>query len=300
MSYRLRPDESPAAGIRRIVREQLSKAVREMERPAGKNEGAAIHATRKRIKKTRAVLRLVGRELGPVIFEEENGRLRDIGRALSQARDAQVQWTVLEKLRQETGQKRGAFGKTAALLKREVAELSTDLAAEKGAAVTTLQQIGDRLEGWPLEQLRMETLACALHDSYRRARKKFQGVKDDPAAEKFHSWRKRVKDVWYQALLLQNLNPAVLCPLADTAKTLGQRLGELHDLHFFQARLEKDQLGAASERTVLLGLLCAQQGRAEEVVLALGGRFFAEKPRALEKRLLRYAEEWTTSRAGSP
>lgn len=292
MSYRLENDETPTEGVRRIAREQSGKALREVGKLSTPDSASAVHATRKHLKKMRALLRLICANLGEEVFEEENRRLRDLARSLSDARDAQVQLNVLEKLREQTGQNKTVFRKTAAALRREVATLSTRLEAPEVSAQTTLQWFSDRLEGWPLDGLSAENLGCALHRFYRRGRKEFHHAGKHPTAEHFHTWRKRVKDLCYQALLLQNLKPSVLCEMAATAKTLGQHLGELHDLSFFRVHLETRQNLPESERTLLLGLICARAGELQEIALDLGARFFAEKPKTLEKRLLRYAKDW--------
>ena len=292
MSYQLESGEVPAEGIRRIAREQLGKALCEIEKIAGARAAPAVHATRKHIKKVRALLRLICDEIGEEIFAEENRRLRDVARSLSGARDAQVQLSVLAKLREQARQKKSAFRRTTAALQREIEMASTDLNAEQKAAATTLQWIGDRLEGWPLDDLDLEILCCALKRFYRRGRRGLSCAKSHPTAENFHSWRKRVKDIRYQALLLRNLNPTVMCQLADAADTLGQQLGDLHDLAFFRSRLETKIEFPESERALLLGLICAHERAMEEAALDLGARFFAEKPKSFEKRLLHYAKEW--------
>ena len=292
MSYRLKSDEMPADGIRRIAREQLEKALSEIEQLSTAKAAAAVHATRRHIKKVRALLRLVRDEIGEKIFEEEDRRLREVARSFSGARDGQVQLNMLEKLRDQARQKKAVFQKTAAALKREIAALAVDLGAEEQSAEATLQWIGDRIEGWPLDNLSAEDLCRALKRFYRRGRKGLRCVESDPTAENFHSWRKRVKDVWYQSLLLQNLHPAVMCELANGAQTLGRQLGDLHDLAFFRSRLAGAAELPESERTALLGLICAREGELQEIALDLGARFFAEKPKAFEKRLLRYAKEW--------
>ena len=98
-----------------------------------------------------------------------------------------------------------------------------------------------------------------------------------------------MKEVWYQTRILQCLNPAVMCAMADAAKTLGQELGDLHDLAFFRNRLEAEEGCRDDERIVLLGLICTRERELEQIALDLGARFFAEKPLAFERRLLRYA-----------
>jgi CHAD domain-containing protein len=292
MSYQLESGEVPAEGIRRIAREQLGKALCEIEKIAGARAAPAVHATRKHIKRVRALLRLICDEIGEEIFAEENRRLRDVARSLSGARDAQVQFNVLEKLCEDARQRKSAFRRTAATLRHEIASASTDLSAEQKPAETTLQWIDDRLEGWPLDDLDLETLCCALERFYGRGRKGLARAKSRPTAKNFHSWRKRVKDVWYQALLLRNLNPIVMCQLADAADLLGRQLGDLHDLAFFRSRLETKEEFPEAERALLLGLICAHERAMEEAALDLGARFFAEKPKAFAQRLLRYAKEW--------
>lgn len=276
--------------MRRIAREQLEKALGEIEKLSGAQATTAVHATRKHIKKLRALLRLICDEIGEEIFAEENSRLRDVGRALSGARDAQVQTDVIEKLRQQAAQPKRVFRRTIAALNREITAASNDLSAEQTAAATTLLQMADRVEGWPLRDLALADLCRAMQRFYRRGRKGLRRVEAEPTPENFHTWRKRVKDIWYQASLLQALNPMVLCSFADDAKNLGSHLGDLHDLAFLRERLARASELPANETSVLLGLISAQESELEEVTLALGARFLAEKPKAFARRLLRYAE----------
>ncbi|HEY3662099.1 MAG TPA: CHAD domain-containing protein [Chthoniobacterales bacterium] len=299
MSYCLKKDEPLASGIRRIAREQLEKALCEIKGLSHKGEGAAVHATRKHIKRTRALLRLVRRELGPEIFKGENQRLRDVARNFSGSRDARVQLQVLEKLRDGADLETGSCPQTTVALKREIADLAETFGDQQPRAATTLQQICDRLEGWPLESIGSDDLSCALKKTYRRGRKSFRCVASDPSADNFHSWRKRVKDLWYQAQVLQNLNQTILCEIAEGAKTLGHELGDLHDLAFFRERLEGSAQFPEDERALLLGLVCTRERELERVALDLGARFYAEKPGAFGRRLLAYARHWPERRTSA-
>ncbi len=292
MSYRLKKDEPLAPGIRRIAREQLEKALCEIKGLSHRDEGAAVHSTRKHIKRARALLRLVRRELGPEIFKGENQRLRDVARGFSGSRDARVQLQVLEKLRESAEQGESAFPRTSAALETEIADLADTFGDQQKEAATALQQICDRLEGWPLENLGADDLCAAVKRSYRRGRKSFRCASADPIAENFHTWRKRVKDLWYQAQIVQRLNETVLCNIAESAKSLGRELGELHDLAFFRERLEAGAESPEDERAHLLGLICARERELERIALDLGARFYAEKPGAFGRRLLRYARQW--------
>ncbi len=285
MSYRLKEDEALAPGIRRLAREQLERALGEIKARSHEDEGAAVFATRKHIKRTRALLRLVRRELGRGIFKGENRRLSGVARSFSGSRDARVQLQVLENLRRDAAQETGAFPDTAAALRTEIANLAETFGSRREQAASALQQVCDRLEGWPLENLATGDLARALKRTYRRGRKCFRAVRSEPGTEKFHSWRKRVKDLYYQAQILRDLHPG-LRETAAEAKALSRQLGELHDLAFFRERLEGSLEFPETERALLLGLLCTRERELERVALDCGARFYAEKPGVFSRRLL--------------
>ena len=292
MSYCLQTDEPVASGIRRIAREQLAGALCQISQVTDGKEAAAIHATRKHIKKIRTVLRLIRQEIGQEIFLEEDQSARSVARAFSGSRDARVQLQLLEKLGRQARLDSAAFSKTSSALEKEMGAYADRFGPRQREARTALQEICDRLEGWPLDDLGMDDLCCALRRSYRRGRKGLRRAGTESTAENFHSLRKRVKEVWYQMRILRCLNPAVMCAMADAAKTLGQELGDLHDLALFRNRLEAKEGCRDDERVVLLGLICTREPELEQIALDLGARFFAEKPLAFERRLLRYGREW--------
>ncbi|MEO5717151.1 MAG: CHAD domain-containing protein [Chthoniobacterales bacterium] len=291
MSYCLKKDEPLAPGLRRIAREQLAKALGEMNGFSPEDEGAAVLATRKQIKRTRALLRLVRRQLGPAIFKGENQRLRDVARNFSGSRDADVQLQVLEKLRDGAGLEPDSFPKTAGVLESEKRKVAESFGREKNPAAASLQQVCDRLEGWPLENLASDDFACALKRTYRRGRNYLRAVESEPSAENFHTWRKRVKDLCYQAQILQQLNPTILCEIAGGAKILARHLGDLHDFAFFRERLETGANFPENERSLLLGLICSREQELERVTLDQGARLYAEKPGDFGRRLLLAARQ---------
>jgi CHAD domain-containing protein len=291
MSYRLKTGEAIAAGMRRIAREQLESALCEIAAATPVNEADAVHAARRCIKRTRALLRLIREEIGREIFKEENRSLRDVARSFSGPRDARVQLQLLEKLREQVPQSL-AFEKTTATLQEEIATNSDTFGPQRQAAEATLQLICDRIEGWPLDNLGMDDLCCALRSSYQRGRKFYRCVCAKKTPEDFHAWRRRVKDFWYQSRLLCNLNRTVMCEITEAVGTLGKKLGTLHDLAFFRLHLLGRQGIDEEEGSVLFGLICTRESELEEVVLDFGARFFAEKSGAFERRLLRYARDW--------
>lgn len=63
MGYQFEADEHPDAGVRRIVRERIDDAMKQLDR-TGAKQHKGIHEGRKRCKEIRAVLRLARRPLG--------------------------------------------------------------------------------------------------------------------------------------------------------------------------------------------------------------------------------------------
>ena len=69
MAFRLKKNEGASVGARRIAREEIEEAI---ELTGDSDSAEAVPEIRKRLKKVRAVVRLVRGELGEEIFRREN------------------------------------------------------------------------------------------------------------------------------------------------------------------------------------------------------------------------------------
>ena len=98
MAYRLEAGESVSKGIKRIATEQITKAIADLSAADETSIDVSVHQARKRLKKTRAVVRLVRDRIGKDLYKQENARYRDIGRKLANLRDARVKIVTLDKL----------------------------------------------------------------------------------------------------------------------------------------------------------------------------------------------------------
>ena len=85
MPYRSKVQEPLDDGVRRIAREQLGRALAGFAPDKPRDKG--IHDCRRRLKKLRALLRLVRPAIGEKAFHKHNSALRDAALLLSGARD---------------------------------------------------------------------------------------------------------------------------------------------------------------------------------------------------------------------
>src|SRR3954465_9315173 len=91
MSYALSFSEPVPEAVDQVRRDQLEAAAADLRE-------RDVHEARKRLKKTRALLRLTRPAMKPKAFRARNRALRDAGRELSGARDAEVMVETVEDL----------------------------------------------------------------------------------------------------------------------------------------------------------------------------------------------------------
>ncbi len=175
------------------------------------------------------------------------------------------------------------------LLERE--SFSAAFVGWQSQAIPQLEGVKARLLNWPLEGLNWKQICGAVCKIYKRGQRALAKAIDDPDAENFHSWRKRVKDIWYQLRILQPLNRTVLEEMAHDAEVLGELLGVEHDLDFLLARLKKESgdEALADELAQTQKLISKRCKRLRRDALELGRRFYAEPSKAFAKRISIFA-----------
>jgi CHAD domain-containing protein len=292
MAFRLKLREPLPEGLKRVFREEIDSAFHMCEHPA-KERGVTVHEVRKHLKKLRAAMRLAIGQVGKNCHAQENRCVREIGRLVSDLRDAQVRLQTFIELRDKASKKteRQIFPRTEELLLLERESFSAAFAGWQSQAIPQLEGVKARLMEWPLDGLNWKQICGAVCKIYRRGQRALAKTIDDPEPESFHAWRKRVKDVWYQLRILQPLNRVVLEEMARDAEVLGELLGIEHDLDFLWARLKKEcgDQHLAAELTQLQKLITKRCKRLRRDALELGRRFYAEPSKAFAKRISIFA-----------
>ncbi len=297
MPYRFRRKETVQAGVRRIAREQISKALRELT-DEDLDEHETVHQVRKRCKKVRGLLRLC-RPSCEVTYREGNAAFRDAARGLSSLRDAQTLIETADSLRKQLD---SSSDRRALDALREGLGARRDRIAEKEVPMQVrlprfraqMEESLRAVDQWQVGAGGFASVGGGLQRTYRRGRRSMSGAVAQPSAERFHEWRKRVKYHWYHVRLLRKVWPADLEAREDALDELSGLLGDEHDLAVLSGVLSAEAAKLA-EKDVLRRLLPAidrQRGELQTRAWPLGARLFAEKPKHLGRRLGRYWETW--------
>jgi CHAD domain-containing protein len=301
MAYELSFDETVGTTVRRAAREQLGGAAAGLANGAAHDRGEAVHDARKRLKKSRALLRLVRSDMPASRFRGENRALRERGRSMSGARDADALIETVDRVTERAAGRvsTGAFeALRAEFVARAATERETEAALEDHAAGA--RALDARVADWPLEHCDDATLVAGLARTYTRGRDAFRRADRNPSTENLHAWRKRVKDLWYQQRLLRPAWPGMLKSQAAEAKHLSKVLGNDHDLAVLDAAISSRPAhapAAEAEVEALLEVIANWRAELLDEARALGRRVYAESPKRFRGRMRRYvrltAGEWS-------
>jgi CHAD domain-containing protein len=303
MSYRLKRGESVPEGIRRIVQEEVDSAAELLSNSNGKKRDEAIHEARKSLKKIRGALRLVQQELGPV-YRAENTRMGNLGRQLSQIRDAKAIIEVFDGLREKykDSLQRDAFASIRQGLEKNKRETEQGANVDQVAqrSLSALRSAGKRAKNWPLKNDGFQAIAPGLEERYRRGRKAMKIVQNDPTPENYHEWRKRVKDHWYHVRLLESLWTDVMQAHEGSLKNLETWLGDDHNLVVLHSKLEGNPEQYGEQKNIQLFLTLADQHQKElrDNAMSLGQRVYEQKPGEFTRNLSKLWDAWQEQPAG--
>jgi CHAD domain-containing protein len=283
MGYCLKLREPLSDGLKRIFHEQIQSALKLCRHPA-KQRGVTVHEVRKHLKKLRAALRLTKNQVGKNRWASEDRCLREIGRLVSDLRDAHVRFQTLIQLRDDAKQQ---FPRLEELLSMERESFSAAFAGWQKQAIPKLERVGERLSKWPVSRIRWKQICGVVAKSYGRGQDRLAKALKKRDPESFHAWRMSVKELWYQLRILRPLNRLVLDEIASDAKTLGELLGRAHDFAFLLTRLDKERGDQALyDELVQLQKLIQKRGkRLHRDALELGRRFYAEPSKAFARRI---------------
>jgi len=295
-TYSFLPEESVAEATTRIAREQLDVAIEQLTGRLASEPERAIHTARKAIKRERSLVRLIRGAIPAEERRHENAALRDAAQLLSGARDADVMVATVDALSERfAGQlPERTFTEIGAALKAEDdGDADRDLATRAAAVAAELDAVRERTPDWGLVAGEWRALDAGLVRSYERGLKGFARARRGRSPEALHDWRKRVKDLWYQSRLLADVCGPAIAGQAKDAHALADLLGDEHDLMLLDETLAHG-LPAPVDVDGVRGLIAHRRRELRAEALRIGGRVYAETPKAFRRRM-RHA--WRASRS---
>ncbi len=291
-SYRLRPAEPVAGGIRRIAGGQLADAREELAGASRRELPDAVHATRKHIKRLRAALRLSRDAIGQPTYERENAALRRTARRLSAGRDARVLVDTLDDLGERFPEELPARVTDALRARLQAQRADAELSPGSGEiddVRTALEGLSERTPTWSFAVDGFDALSPGLRRIYRRGRKRMRKAHADPTPENLHAWRKRVKDLWHATQIVREAQPKRCKRVSKRAHELANLLGDGHDLSALRAYVEADALSFedAASREALLAVIDRRSATLCEKALKRGRKLYEPSPKRFVRRIER-------------
>jgi CHAD domain-containing protein len=302
MPYAFKRKESVSESIGRVGSEAVQKVLKSCD----EEELEAIHSARKQIKRIRALLRLVRCEVRKKALDQALDVLREAAGYLAPPRDAHVRLESFQDLvkRADNETVAARFPNFGALLKMECQQERDRFRKARhakkvkrliGKQPKLLEKVKLKAEGWA-------ALAPGVRRSYRAARNCWQTAVRNPTPENLHEWRKRVKDLWYIFELLEPIWPEQMAAAASDFETLGELLGDEHDLHILHqvAARNSVHIDLEAEANELIRLIEPRRIELREAAFKLGKRLFAEKPSTVCERLETYWKRWKAKKNPKP
>jgi CHAD domain-containing protein len=291
VAYRFEADEDVRDAILRCAGEQLDRAVRELDERISSDPVEAVHTARKAVKKERSLLRMARGSMPAKQRRRENAALREAARGLSGARDAEAMIATLDDLSERyVGQvSESTFDRIRGQLevRRDQQRAQLVGSALGDRAVGGLRAVRVRVADWTVDQGGWKAIEPGLRRSYTDGRKAFSRAQSRQSIEGLHTWRKRVKDLWYQQRLLASVGGPVVAGQVKDAHRLADLLGDDHDLAVLREALTQGQVHAPVDLEAVVGLIDHRRETLQTDAFYVGARVYAEKPQAFIWRMRR-------------
>jgi CHAD domain-containing protein len=299
MSYELRAEQSLGKNLRRIFRQQIDAAL-VVAKGADEPNDTPVHAMRKHLKKARAVLQLARKRIGKA-FRREDRELRDVGRLMTEIRDAEVRLQTMRQLEDATHHHYLSYQKIERLLALELESFEDAFGNWEKSAIPILENARDEAKDWRIGDYRFKQFRCAIQRSYRSGRKALAAVKAKPSATKFHELRKQVKLLGYQIRILQPLNHVVVGEVSGELTGLGHLLGRVHDLIFLAERLrcERSEKHWGKQDDELLAIIENSEAELRRDGIEMAERFFAEGKSKFGAHVGEWFDDWHRAKDAS-
>ncbi|MDX8432324.1 CHAD domain-containing protein [Mesorhizobium abyssinicae] len=304
MSFRIDPRLPLTGEVRRILADEVGKALAHLETAREKPE-QGLHKCRKRLKSVRALLRLV-RSGDEPFCQTENECYKQVSALLAGPREATALIETVDRLAAAFPEQSAGGGLDAVrdrlVMRQHEMHAGAGLdAAISAAAAACREGLGhiDRLSLPDQPEQAADILAEGARAILRRARKALDKAGSRGEADDFHDLRKAAKTHSMHLSLLGRLWPTPIKSRRKAVDSLGERLGDLHDVFVMRALLDADgePLGPPEDTRLLAKLLKRSEKSLRKSCLADATELFGDSPKRSTRKLARKARD---DLAGAP
>jgi CHAD domain-containing protein len=292
------PDEPLPLALQRITVGLLGRAIDDLRGSNDRTFDASVHSARKNLKQLRGRIRLVRDEVGYRTYREENVVLRDTSRTLSGMRDAWVLVKTLSRLRKHYADllDEATFETPKEWLTRRHEQRRRVVSRSViHHAVVSLGTARARYAKYPMADViddDFSSVAPGVHRVYRRGLRGFQRGVETRGVEDLHEWRKRVKYLRYQMESFRPMQPTLIGALVKELESLGEILGDEHDLAVLAETIleHPESCGDERERWMLIALIHERRANLQAQAFRSGAALYTEGPDAFVDRIAAYWE----------
>jgi CHAD domain-containing protein len=143
------------------------------------------------------------------------------------------------------------------------------------------------VRNWELDEGGLRVVAPGVKRTYRRARAAAGRAIDHPLLDNFHTWRRRVKDLWLQMRVLEDRCGGQLAATTAQLARLDEFLGEFHNVEVLQHIVMTEALDSRKEAARFLRLLRGYQRALRQEAITLSAQIFETAPRQFTNRVRR-------------
>ncbi|HXD20330.1 MAG TPA: CHAD domain-containing protein [Vicinamibacterales bacterium] len=303
MAFRLKKGAPVATEVRRIVLRQLEAAISELHSVGDPQSDEAVHDARRRVKKIRAIIRLV-RPVLDKAYRSVDDDLRNVARMLAPVADGRGIIETLDELARRYGKALppGTLEAARKGVIRHGARADRET-AERGvleAAAGTLRSERKRIKHWHITAQGFRAIGPGLEESYRRARRMMILAWSKPKPSHFHTWRRYVKDHWFHVRLLEGRCGYHLVGYERRIEALDGVLGEYHNVILLRDVLVTDVDLPREETARCLRVVARYQRLLRRHAELLGVGIYTERPRRFVRRIRHLWQQGNGPSAGHP
>jgi len=297
----------PAISIKKTAAENLKGILLHYNQAAARllrsksNIHNNIHDARLCFKRIRSLLRLGRFNIGEQNYKELNLFYRDQARKLSSIRDITAMIELCEKMREiaKTDQIKKLINhiRIDLIKKRKTLMAGQEVEKAKNEVIQSLTNQETVIKNLLFASGNNQQLASGIRRVYQSGRKLYKLSVKTTDDHNLHEWRKQVKYLWYQLVILTPLWPEILTPLCKQVQTLSQLLGKHHDYFIFAIALQsmKDENKYPHEIKSLMASIHSQKRNLEIKALRLGAMLYITSPRQIEQIIKNLALQIKTS-----